>query len=158
MFYSGILGLHSLLRWAIIILLLINISKSIFNKKKPYSKEDRVWNLRLIIITHINFLVGLYQYFFGDKGYALVKIYGMKDVMKNSNLRFWVVEHITGMLLAIVLITITSSISKKSFENDVKKHNKLAWFYIAALIIICAVIPWPFRTGLGVDTWFRSLY
>lgn len=156
MFYNGILGLHSLLRWAIIILLLINISRSIFNKNIPYSKLDRAWNLRLIIVTHLNFLVGLYQYFFGAKGIAMVKVYGMSEVMKTSNLRFWVVEHITGMLLAIILITITSSIAKKPTENDVKKHNKLAWFYIAALVIIVAVIPWPFR--FSDVPWFRSLY
>lgn len=155
---TGILGLHSLLRWAIIIFLIINISRSIFNKKRTYSASDRSWNLRLLIVTHINTLIGLYQYFFGDKGFAFIKTYGMADVMKDAKLRFWAVEHITGMLLAVILITITSSISKKTFESDVAKHNKLGWFYFAALVIICAVIPWPFRHSLGEFPLFRNLY
>lgn len=158
MFYNGIIGLHSLLRWAIILFLIINISRSFFNRNIPYSKLDRSWNLRLIVVTHINFLVGLYQYFFGPKGYAYLKDYTMAEVMKTSNLRFWVVEHITGMLIAVVLITITSSISKKPYDNDQQKHSKLGWFYLVALIVIIAVVPWPFRQTLGVDTWFRSLY
>ena len=158
MFYNGILGLHSLLRWAIIILLLINISRSILNKKRPYSKQDRNWNFRLIVITHINFLIGLYQYFFGAKGYELIKTRGMSDVMKDSFKRFWAIEHITGMLIAVILITIASSISKKAFDDDAKKHNKLACFYIIALVIIIAVVPWPFRHLLGETPLFRSLY
>ena len=158
MFYSGILGLHSLLRWAIIILLLINICNCICNKKRPYSSKDRSWNLRLVIITHINILVGLYQYFFGGKGFFYITEYGMGYVMKNSVMRFWAVEHITGMLIAVVLITVTSSISKKPSNDDVKKHNKLAWFYLAALIVIIGVVPWPFRHSLGDIPLFRSLY
>ncbi len=158
MFYNGILGLHSLLRWAIIILLVVNISRSFINKTKPYSQLDRSWNLRLTIITHINLLVGLYQYFFGVKGFVLIKTYGMADVMKNSNLRFWAVEHITGMLIAIVLITIAGSVSKKTFESDAKKHSKLGWLYLISLLIIVAVVPWPFRHSLGEIPLFRSLY
>jgi hypothetical protein len=87
---------------------------------------------------------------------ALVKMYGMADVMKNSVQRFWVVEHIAGMLIAVVLITITSSISKKPSDNDAAKHKKLMWFYIAALVVIIASVPWPFR--FNDVPWVRSLY
>jgi uncharacterized membrane protein len=156
MFYNGTLGLHSLLRWGIILLLLVNISRNFLEDDKTYTKSDRSWNLRLVIITHLNLLIGLYQYFFGPKGMALVKMYGMADVMKNSVQRFWVVEHIAGMLIAVVLITITSSISKKPSDNDAAKHKKLMWFYIAALVVIIASVPWPFR--FNDVPWVRSLY
>jgi uncharacterized membrane protein len=156
MFYNGTLGLHSLLRWGIILLLLVNISRNFLEDDKTYTKSDRSWNLRLVIITHLNLLIGLYQYFFGPKGMALVKMYGMADVMKNSVQRFWVVEHIAGMLIAVVLITITSSISKKPSDDDAAKHKKLMWFYIAALVVIIASVPWPFR--FNDVPWVRSLY
>ena len=156
MFYNGTLGLHSLLRWGIIILLLVNISRNFFNHTPDYTTKDKAWNLRLMIITHLNLLVGLYQYFFGEKGIALVKTYGMAMVMKTASLRFWVVEHITGMLIAVVLITITRSISKRTSDNDAVKHKKLMWFYIAALVVIIASVPWPFR--FNDVPWVRSLY
>ena len=156
MFYNGTLGLHSLLRWGIIILLLVNISRSFLNNTTDYTAKDRTWNLRLIIITHLNLLVGLYQYFFGEKGIALVKTHGMAEVMKTANLRFWVVEHIAGMLIAVVLVTITSAISKRPSDNDAAKHKKLMWFYIAALVVIIASVPWPFR--FNDVPWVRSLY
>lgn len=156
MFMNGILGLHSLLRWAILVLLIVNISHAFFNNNKPYSKQDRSWNLRLVIITHINLLIGLFQYFFGAKGFAYIKEYGMGEVMKNGVLRFYAVEHILGMLLAVVLITISSSISKKAMENNKAKHTKLLLLYVLSLIVIIACVPWPFR--FADVPWFRSLY
>lgn len=151
--YTGLLSLHSLLRWAIIILLIVNISRSLLHKN-VYSPQDRSWNLRLVIITHITLLVGLYQYFFGPKGIALVKAFGMKSVMKDPTLRFWVIEHLTGMIIAIVLITISSSFSKATFESDAKKHKKLFWLYTIALFVIIASVPWPFR--FSEIPWFRG--
>ena len=156
--FTGLIGVHSLLRWAILILLIGNISRNFLNKDKPFSAEDRTWSLRLLIITHINLVIGLIQYFFGAKGFAFVKTYGMAEVMKNSVMRFWVVEHITGMLIAVVLITIANSVSKKVTDNDTAKHSKLMWLYIAALVIIIAVIPWPFRQAFSDMPWVRGLY
>ncbi len=150
-----LLALHGILRWAIILLLIINISRSLLHNNNSYSEKDRSWNLRLVIITHITLLVGLYQYFFGPKGLALVKAFGIKTVMKDAQLRFWVIEHLTGMIIAIVLITISSSISKKVFESDVKKHRKLFWLYAIALFVIFASVPWPFR--FQEIPWFRGL-
>jgi len=74
MFYNGTLGLHSLLRWGIIILLLVNISRNFIEDDKTYTKSDRSWNLRLVIITHLNFLIGLYQYFLAQKGLNLLEL------------------------------------------------------------------------------------
>lgn len=151
--YNGFLGLHSLLRWFIIFLLLINIFRSIVGSDNPFSMDDKKWNLRLLIITHINLLVGLYQYFFGEKGFALFSKYGA-EVMKNAEQRFWAVEHITGMIIAVVLITITRVVSKKEIEPS-KKNKKLATLYILALVIILASVPWPFR--FQDVPWFRGL-
>jgi hypothetical protein len=155
MFFSILLALHSFLRWAIIIVLLVNIFNSIAHKSKPYSKLDRNWNLRLVIVTHTTFLIGLIQYFFGNKGFALVQQFGMKEVMKTANLRFWVVEHFTGMLIAVILITIASSVSKKTFVTDAAKHKKLMWLYVIAFVVIMASIPWPFR--FNEIPWFRGM-
>jgi uncharacterized membrane protein len=154
-FYMNLLlALHSFLRWAIVILLLIVIFRNVVNKNKPFLNTDRALSLRLLIATHITFLIGLVQYFFGNKGFALVKQFGMKEVMKNSNLRFWVVEHITGMLIVVVLITIANVVSKKQM-NDTAKHNKLFWLYLIAFIVVMASIPWPFR--FNEIPWVRGL-
>ncbi|MFX8585729.1 hypothetical protein ABTM35_19620, partial [Acinetobacter baumannii] len=68
--YAGLLGLHSLLRWLILIFLVINIINSLVEADEPYTEKDKKWNLRLMIFMHLNFVIGLYQYFFGPKGFV----------------------------------------------------------------------------------------
>lgn len=133
--YQGLLHLHSLLRWVIIILLLINIFKMFAgNKNLGLSKA-------LLVSAHATLLLGLYQYFTGNFGF---KLFQQADVMKNAASRFWAVEHITGMVLAIALITVAHIGLKKT--GNTKKTGIL---YLIALIIILAVVPWPFREGIG---------
>ena len=76
--------------------------------------------------------------------------------MKNAALRFWAVEHITGMIIAVAIITISRGVTKKDLP-DLVKHKRQLLLYSLALLIIIASIPWPFRTGLG-SPWFRGLY
>jgi len=152
--YNGLLGLHSLLRWVIILFLLINIFNSFIDADEKYTNNDKKWNLRLLITAHITLLIGLYQYFFGPKGFVLFKVNGVAEVMKNAVMRFWAVEHITGMIIAIALITISRSVARKDIPAG-KKNKRLATLYIIALLIILASVPWPFRFS-GVP-WFRGL-
>jgi glucan phosphoethanolaminetransferase (alkaline phosphatase superfamily) len=141
---TGLLHLHNLLRWIILILLFVAIYQA-FTKNKGVQKIS----LFLLISAHITLLLGLYQYFMGNMGIALFKANG-SEVMKNPSLRFWAVEHITGMIIAIVLITIARG--KAKTEN----YNALKWLYLVALIIILAVVPWPFRAGIG-RPWFPGM-
>ena len=71
--------------------------------------------------------------------------------MKDSLLRFFLVEHIGLMLIAVLLVTI-GYIKSDREENILKKHKKLLVYYSIALLVILAAIPWPFR-GLGAG-WF----
>ncbi|HMZ45458.1 MAG TPA: hypothetical protein PKG56_05445 [Chitinophagaceae bacterium] len=141
--YNGLLHLHNFLRWVIIILLVINIIKAFSGNKNI---KLSLW---LLISSHITLLIGLYQYFFGAMGFKLFGTYGA-EVMKNSALRFWAVEHIMGMVIAIALITIGHISLKK------QATKKASILFLVALIIILAVVPWPFREGIG-RAWFPGM-
>ena len=144
--YSGLLHLHNTLRWVILILLLLVIIQA-FTKKEGIRKSS-LW---LLIAGHITLLLGLYQYFAGELGYNFIaKATSFGDVMKNSVSRFWAVEHISAMLIAIVLITI----ARKSAKNLV--YKKAAIIYVIALLLILAAVPWPFREGIG-RPWFPGM-
>ena len=87
MFYNGLLLLHSLLRWAIIILLLVAIVKSYtgMTAGKPFSAGDKKVGLFLMISAHTTLLVGLYLwFFFGPWGIANIGNLGFGAVMKDS--------------------------------------------------------------------------
>ncbi len=146
--YQGLLHLHNLLRWVILLLLLLNIYQNIARANKPFSKRDAKLGLFLMISAHITLLIGLYQWFAGDLGFKMIQQAGMSAVMKDSASRFWAVEHITGMIIGIVLITIGKGVAKKPYDDN-KKHKRSAMLYIAALVIILVTVPWPFREGIG---------
>ncbi len=148
MFYNILLVLHNLLRWVILILLLVNIFRNFSAINKPFTAGDKKAGLWLMISAHITLVIGLYQWFTGPWGYQLIKNIGMSEVMKNDVYRFWAVEHIIGMLIAIILITIGKGVARKNLP-DVIKHKRSAWLYTIALIIILITIPWPFREGIG---------
>jgi hypothetical protein len=153
--YAGLLGLHSLLRWLLIVFLVINIIRVNVEADEDFDGIDRKWSLRLLITAHINLLIGFYQYF-RYLSNTLVEHYSMGDIMKRADLRFWLVEHPTMMILSITLITISHIKSKKP-GNALKKHRLMSWLYILALIIMIAGIPWPFREEIGRPL-FRGLY
>lgn len=136
--YNGLLHLHSTLRWVILITLLISIYQLIF--KKDALKTSKI----LLISAHLSLLIGLYQYIMGDLGLKLIQAAGMGSVMKDAASRFWAIEHMSSMILAILLITIGHLKYKKT-----GKGNLTSILYLVALLLIVAAVPWPFRAGVG---------
>lgn len=143
--YTGLLHAHSGLRWIVLILLLVTIFNA-FSKKKTgvYSEGDRKLALFTMISTHTQLLIGLVLYF-----YSPWVVLG--DMMRDSITRFYTLEHTLMMIIAIVLITIGHSKSKKAADGAAK-FKAISVFYLIALLIILAAIPWPFRDLAG--HWF----
>src|SRR5690606_22060509 len=83
----------------------------------------------------IQLLIGLALYAMS----SMVTFNDMSNVMKTANLRYWTVEHISMMVLAIILITVGHSKSKKAVDASAK-HKSIAVFYTIALVIILAAI------------------
>ena len=149
--YTGLLHLHSLLRWVILILLLVAIYQSFVAKQNPGAGTGlKKTSLFLLIAAHTTLIIGLYQWFTGELGIKLIQNAGMGAVMKNAATRFWAVEHFTGMLIGIVLVTIARGKVKK------QNHNAALWLYVFALLIILASVPWPFREAIA-RPWFPGV-
>ena len=146
--YSILLALHNLLRWVILLLLLINIVRHFSALKKPFTNTDKKLGLWLMIAAHTTLLIGLYQWFAGALGLHNIENVGMQTVMKNDEYRFFAVEHTVGMLVAIALITIARGVYRKPI-TDSTKHTRCIVFYLLALVIILACIPWPGMEGIG---------
>jgi hypothetical protein len=126
----------------------VNIIRHLLAMQKPFEPIDKKLGLSLMIAAHIMLLLGLYQYFFGDFGLALVTKNGFAAVMKDPALRFWAVEHITSMIISIVLITIARGVFRKPITS-VAKHKRALILYLFALVIILAAVPWPFREAVA---------
>jgi hypothetical protein len=139
---------HSGLRWVAIILLLLAIVNAF--TAKTYEKKHKMINLFAMVTLHTQLLIGLAQYFFTSK-----KVFFGKNWMKEADgmYRFFGMEHLIGMLAAIVVITIGRKIAEKQ-ASDLAKHKKIRMYYVIGFILILAFIPWPFRENLHVTSWF----
>jgi membrane protein DedA with SNARE-associated domain len=135
---------HSGLRWIALVLLLLAIYNAF--TAKEYEKKHRLVNMFAMISLHTQLLIGLVLYFTSDK------VQFIEGWMKSPLLRFYGMEHFAGMLIAIVLVTIGHSKSKKATESS-DKFKAIKLWYVLALVLILAFIPWPFRTALGAG-WF----
>lgn len=135
---------HSGLRWVVLILMLLAIVNSLISRN--YEKKHKMINLFAMISLHTQLLIGLGLYFISPR------VQFFDGWMKVAAYRFYGMEHLLGMIVAIVLVTIGRKIAEKQ-ATDIDKHKKIRTFYTIALVIIIASIPWPFRTALG-GAWF----
>jgi cytochrome bd-type quinol oxidase subunit 2 len=143
--YSFFKNFHSGFRYLVFILVVIAIIQSLVGwlGKKPYTDANRKMNLFAMISAHTQLLIGLVLYFLSP----LVQF--ASSTMKNNELRYWTVEHLTGMIIAIALITIGHSRSKKATTPE-GKHRAVAIFYTIAFLVIVGTIMQSHRGLLGM--------
>ncbi|HTN19014.1 MAG TPA: hypothetical protein VL125_00990 [Pelobium sp.] len=138
--YTGLLHLHSILRYVVLILVLLSIFQAFTAGNKPYTPANKKVNLFALISAHTQLLIGLVLYFISPK----VDFSQMSDPIT----RYWNVEHISMMILAIVLITIGYSKSKKAIEAKAKHRAIYIYYTIAIVVVLLAIFtmkdrnPW----------------
>jgi len=139
--YNFLLHAHSGLRYLILLAVLIVIVKSIIGwlGNTPYSKFDRIISPAYVGLMHLQLLLGLILYFISP-----FVTYQMGDKVS----RYWSLEHITLMILAVVAAQIGRSISKKSSDAQVKFRFQTIFFGISILLILVALATMPGRSIL----------
>lgn len=146
--YNGLLHAHSGLRWVALILLvaaIINAAKS--QSSGNYLKKDKMINLFAMVVLHVQLLIGLGLYFLSPK------VQFVEGWMKVSMYRFFGLEHILLMIVAIAVVTMGRSKAEKKLKGTRDKHRRILISYTIGLILILVSIPWPFREALG-GSWF----
>lgn len=140
-----LLHAHSGLRWLVLIFLIIAIAGAWSKWSSKSSYPAGKMPLLAFIFTHIQLLLGLGLYATSPK------VQFVEGFMKDSTLRFFAVEHLALMLIAIVVITLGYTKAKKQ-APEAQGHKTIFTYYLIGLILILISIPWPFR-GLGA-AWF----
>lgn len=138
--YTGLLHLHNVLRWGVLLFGLYAITKSILGimHRREYTAAENRAHLLFIIFCHTQLVLGLILYFISP----LVKTaMASGELMKNAEYRFWGVEHISVMIIGIVLVQVGRSLSKKE-QDSMKKHKKALIFFSIGLLLMLSRIPW----------------
>ncbi len=154
---TGLVHLHSVLRWVILILLVISIIKAYkgFKSGQSFQDGDRKTWLFTMIAAHVTLLIGLYQWLAGRYGLITYEIPEGVSRMGDKFTRFFQVEHPLGMIIGIILITLGYGMAKKPVADTVK-YKKAFTYFLIALIVILVTIPWPFREIVG-RPWFPGM-
>jgi hypothetical protein len=133
--YSLVLNIHGLL--ALSLLVAIPASLILYLRK-----HSSVGGLSLIttILAHLQLVIGLYLYFVGNNGFALFET---GEAMSNARMRFYAVEHITTMLIVIVLLTIARKKVKGFIGSDNQTISKAPlYLYSIGLVLLLSRLPW----------------
>lgn len=145
---TGLLQFHSGLRYLVLLTLIIVVIKSLMGwlSQKPYNRVDDKLSLYLFMLTHIQLLLGIILYFISDM------VQFNEATMSNKELRYWAVEHVTMMIIAITLITM-ARITAKKLTEAVAKHKRMFIFNALALLFILMAIM---MSGRGFFSWTAS--
>jgi hypothetical protein len=110
-------------------------------KGKAWTAADSRAGLLFITALDLQVLLGLLVYVFLSPTVRTAFV-NIGAAMKDPMLRFFVVEHAVGMIIAIVLAHIGRARTKKAVPDD-RRFRAAAIFYTLALIMILLSIPWP---------------
>jgi hypothetical protein len=143
-FYTVIRHLHSIVRWLLLSGLLGSVIMAISGlaESRGLGNKGRLFARITVYMAHLQLLVGILLFAISPR------VIFSADSMRSPILRFFLVEHTSAMLLAVILITIGHIRMKKS-PDAVSAARTLLWFYIVSLVIILILIPWPFTRYAG---------
>jgi len=136
--YVGLKHLHSSLPYLLFVAILVVLVLSlmgIFNKT-PFDVKRKKAVLFAMILFHLQWTVGLILYFVSP----MVKNIG--DAMSNSMDRLYALEHPLMMTIALVLVTIARSKSKKTEDSSMNRTVLILFTLALACIIFCLPDSW----------------
>jgi hypothetical protein len=138
-----ILVFHSWFRWVALILAVVVVVRAItgWRSGRPWTLADDRAALWFSIALDVQMLIGLLLYFvFSPMTRAALQDFGA--AMSNSGLRYWAVEHVFGMGVAIALAHIGRSRVRR-IGLDARRHKVAAIFFGLSLLSMVISIPWP---------------
>lgn len=141
-FEQYVLFFHSIIRWIILIsysLTFLRLLISLFTKDK-LSPSTIIGNKVNMILMDVQLLVGLILYFFFSST-TKAGFLDWKMAMKNKELRFFLVEHITVMLLATISFHLVNIVLKRDYPKY-KQLRFMVGMYIFIAILFFWGIPW----------------
>ena len=146
--YEILVHIHSILRWVVVLSGAFAVLRYAIGSfgNRPFERLDNTVAAIFVGSLHAQLLLGLSLYisahpwtmFGGD----------MKQIMHDTVARFKTVEHLVGMLVAIIIAQVGRTLSKRKTTDAAKFRTGLIWFGISFLLLM-VTIPWPFRALLG---------
>src|SRR5436190_24379998 len=119
--YTLVLGLHSWLRWAALVAGVAATFTS-FSDRSPSTGSSRadMWGLVLMTLLDLQMLLGLLLYLVLSP-FTAEALRDFGAAMKSPGLRFFAVEHLALMLVAVVMAHVGRVMGRKATTADAKR-------------------------------------
>jgi hypothetical protein len=133
---------HSWLRWATLVTAVM-ATVAAFGIAPDGRGRDRAdrWGLFLVIAMDLELLLGFLLYFaLSPTTAAIFDNFGA--AMRDPAARFWAVEHVSLMTLAVVLVHLARVLARKARTPGSARMRLLVCFALATISMLAA-IPWP---------------
>jgi hypothetical protein len=108
--------------------------------RRPWTPQDELWGLLLTTSVDLQFLVGLVLYLLSP--ITRLGLRNFAAAMQINVARFFTVEHVVGVIAAIVLVHIARVKIRRATDPE-RKHRLAMILYGIALVLIIISIPWP---------------
>jgi hypothetical protein len=140
--YDVMIALHSVLRWVVLLLGLLAVGRGIAGwSGRSWTPSDNRAGVLFVGVLDLQLLIGLILYLFLSPTVRAATV-NIGAAMGDSVLRFFLVEHAFGMLLAVTLAHIGRIRIRKAAE-DRRRHRAAAIYFGIALVLVLLSIPWP---------------
>lgn len=141
--YGIFVFLHSIMRWLVLIFGLFAIIRALtgLSFKRGWMSMDNRAGLLFTSVMDLQLLLGVILYFFLSP-LTTAALRNFAGAMANPEMRFFAVEHITLMIIAVVVAHVGRSLAKRA-PTAPQKHRRTAIWFAISLLIVLAAIPWP---------------
>ena len=146
------LALHSFVRWFVLLSLIISIFVAYrgWLTNKTFQKRDSILRQATVSISHLQFTIGIVLYLISPIANYFLR--NFSEGIHIRDMRFFGMEHITMMVIAVAVITHGATLSKKR-ASDREKFKTMAIYFTIAVVIILLSIPWPFSPFTARPYW-----
>lgn len=141
--YVTALWLHSYVRWAILLAMVVVVSTSwsALRTQSAWTQRHERWLRALVGLADLQFTIGVLLYLVWSP-FAAAFMQSPGTTMKEHTIRFFGLEHPTMMIIAVALLHLGRTRSKKMTEARDKHRTVFRWT-LAALLVVLTSIPWP---------------
>lgn len=140
--YTSLLLVHSWIRWVAVIGG-IGATLAALTGRQSVTAPDSSdkWGLIFLIAMDLQLLIGLALYFvFSPTTEAIRANFGAS--MSDPVARFWAVEHVATMLVAVVFVHVGRVLGRKAPTPGAKRTRLLVCYAIATIAMLAGT-PWP---------------
>jgi hypothetical protein len=142
--YSAILVAHSWIRWVALVAGVLTLAALVKPDAASAARAERT-SLVLLIALDIQMLLGLLLYFVLSP-FTTEALKDMGAAMQNPALRFFAVEHIVTMFMAVILVHVGRVLARTAKSADAKRMRLLVCVGFSVVAML-AGIPWPGMAG-----------